>query len=106
MEVALSQQVKRVYRSDAEWIEIVEGWRASDLCVKDFCEQEQIKVGTFYAARSRLANESKSAFIELSVEPVDSRFLVTLPNELMITVPAQFSEETLVRLVSTLAHLP
>ena len=45
---------KATHRSDSQWREILAQQTASGMSIKDFCEQNDVTVSGFYAARKRL----------------------------------------------------
>jgi len=71
------------------WQRHVEGWRASGLSGRAYCEREGVSLGRFYKWRRRLGRESRALVpVELVASPGAVRILV---GEAEIVVDADSS---------------
>jgi hypothetical protein len=79
--IVAPNQGKRVYRSEDQWRDLVNGYDRSGLPLAAYCQQQGIAVSGFYAWRKRVASvaEDQSAFIELT-PPRDHRVEAVLPE--------------------------
>ena len=90
----------------AEWVRLVDQWRASGLTAGQFAEREGIREGTLRHWAWRFGNGDRGGpgFLEVvaSGSVGASDLEVVLRNELRIRVPTGFDEGTLQRLVAIL----
>ncbi|MDP5138087.1 IS66 family insertion sequence element accessory protein TnpB [Rheinheimera baltica] len=63
----------RAYRNAAQWQQLIDLWRTSELSITEFCQTHQLSTMSFYKWRQRLAPQSGQAqpmqdtqFIDLS----------------------------------------
>jgi hypothetical protein len=90
------------------WRDVVARQRRSGLSVAAFCRQQQVSPAAFYDWKRRLAGEMTARSTEVSfvplpldqaVPPRAAEFSLRLPNGVEVTVPGNFDEAALKRLL-------
>lgn len=90
------------------WRGVVARQRRSGLSVAAFCREHEVSPAAFYSWRRRLADEMSGRSTEVSfvplpldqaVPPRAAEFSLQLPNGVQVTVPCNFDEAALGRLL-------
>lgn len=90
------------------WRDVLARQRRSGLSVAAFCRQHEVSPAVFYAWRRRLAVGMSGKLKEVSFVPLPidqavpprvTEFALQLPNGVQVTVPHNFDEATLGRLL-------
>ena len=90
------------------WRDAVARQRRSGLSVAAFCRQHEVSPAAFYGSRRRLAGERSGrstavSFVPLPLDPAvpprAAEFSLRLPNGVQVTVPRNFDEAALERLL-------
>ena len=90
------------------WHEVVARQRGSGLSVAAFCRRHKVSPAAFYGWRRRLAGERSGrstavSFVPLPLDPAvpprAAEFSLRLPNGVQVTVPRNFDEAALGRLL-------
>ena len=90
------------------WRDVVARQRRSGLSVAAFCRQHEVSPAAFYGWRRRLAGERSGrstavSFVPLpldqAVPPRAAEFSLQLPNGVQVTVPRNFDDAALERLL-------
>ena len=106
--------MKRGHREDrwAYWRDIVAQQGASGQSVSVFCQERGIAEASWYAWRRRLEAETSvtpdakpAQFVAVPLAAVASDFEVRLPNGILVTVPREFDDVSLQRLLQTLTRV-
>ena len=91
------------------WFDRIEAWKQSGLTQKAFCEQQQLRLGSFQRWRGIFmreeAPEASSAVsflpVKVTAAPASSLALL-IDDHLRIEIPAGFDAETLKQVVQAL----
>lgn len=94
----------------AAWHDCIRAYEASGLTQTAFCQERNIPLTTFSYHRTQyLAEQKKSCptspkqFIELHLPPVALEpFSLSLPNGIKLSLPQQFNEKQLAKLLEVL----
>ncbi len=93
----------------AQWSSRVQEQEKSELSCTEFCKQNQLSLNTFtyyrslYLKQRKPAEAIKSPFVELSLTPASSDpFRLTFPNGILLTLPQQFDQQQLIKLMEVL----
>jgi len=90
------------------WRDVVARQRRSGLPVAAFCRRHKVSPAAFYGWRRRLAGETSGKSREVSfvplpldqaVPPRAAEFSLQLPNGVQVTIPGNFDEAALERLL-------
>lgn len=94
------------------WRDVVARQRRSGLTVAAFCRQQEVSQAAFYGWRRRLSGERSGrstavSFVPLPLEqagpPRAAEFSLQLPNGVQVTVPRNFDDAALERLLQLAA---
>jgi hypothetical protein len=90
------------------WRDVLARQRRSGLPVAAFCREHQVSPAAFYGWKRRLEGETSGKLTEVSfvplpldqpVSPHAAEFSLQLPNGVQVTVPRNFDEAALGRLL-------
>ena len=91
------------------WFDHVRTWQQSGLTQKSFCEQQQLRLGSFLRWRGISMRERKPqvsapvSFLPVHMSaPMAASLALLLGDELRIEIPVGFDVETLKQIVRTL----
>ena len=90
------------------WREVLARQRRSGLSVAAFCRRHEVSPAAFYGWKRRLAGETSGKSTEVSfvplpldqaVPPLAAELSLQLPNGVQVTVPCNFDDAALERLL-------
>ena len=94
------------------WRKLVAEQRNSGLSVAKFCRERHLAAGSFYAWRRKLGAEANMApdpsdtqFVAVALPGPQCDFELRFPNGIVVTVPGEFEETALTRLLHTMGQL-
>ena len=97
-----------IMRNQQQWQTVVEQQQASGLIIKDYCQQHQLSVSSFYAARKKI-NLPSSRFVQAKivqqVEITQELPTITLTiGQTNVTLPPTTSAQYLSQLLNGLTR--
>jgi hypothetical protein len=99
-EQAMEAQGRRQRRSASQWRELVDQWRRSGLCQREFCAQQDVGLSTFVRWKGKLAGGGEVASVAQRdrAELVELEALVGFPARSGMEVELQLGEGLVLRI--------
>jgi transposase len=104
------------YGKERFWRRVLRQWGRSDLTIRDFCAEQGLAEGSFYAWRQTIAKRDQAAatshtqpaFVQVHVvpAPASAALELVLDQGLAVRVPAGFDVATLRQLLTVLKEMP
>lgn len=92
------------------WFGHVKACESSGLTQPEFCRKNNLSMNTFayyrsqYLAQQKVPNKASSPFVEIQIPPSISvePFSLSFPNGVKLSLPQQFNDRQLVKLIEVL----
>lgn len=92
------------------WFEHVKACESSELTQPEFCRKNNLSMNTFayyrsqYLAQQKVPSKASSPFVEIQIPPSTSvePFSLSFPNGVTLSLPQQFNDRQLVKLIEVL----
>ena len=105
----MSSSLSKRAANRQRWFDRIEAWKQSDMTQKAFCEQQQLRLGSFQRWRGIFARGEKPepssavSFLPVNVTPAPtSNLALVIDDYLRIEIPAGFDPVILKQVVQAL----